>query len=106
MAADHITLMIMVLMRTIMVPTILVGVIVPTIMAEVPTTTSNRIRITATDIGQSTKGPIENGAPQTLNAFGESAALYARQRRYIRPPVSRVQSSSGFIAQCGFACRI
>jgi hypothetical protein len=73
MAADHITLTIMVLMNTVMLPPIMVGVMLPPIMVGVmlppimvgvmlppimvgvPTTTSNRIRITATDIGQSTK---------------------------------------------------
>jgi hypothetical protein len=63
MAADHITLMIMVLgMATILttmagvtVPTTMAGVMVPTTMAGVLTTTNNRIRITAIDIGQSTK---------------------------------------------------
>jgi hypothetical protein len=43
----------------------MVGVIVPITMVGVPTTTSNLIRITATDIGQSTKGPPKGKRPRT-----------------------------------------
>jgi len=70
MAADHITLMIMVLgMATIL--TTMAGVTVPTTMAGVLTTTNNRIRITAIDIGQSTK--VEKSAALTLNHGGHRA---------------------------------
>src|SRR5262245_60658472 len=68
MAADHITLMIMVLgMATIL--TTMAGVTVPTTMVAVmlpitagATTISNRIRITAIDIGQSTNRAHRKGA--------------------------------------------
>jgi hypothetical protein len=49
----------------VIVPITMVGVIVPITMVGVPTTTSNLIRITATDIGQSTKGPPKGKRPRT-----------------------------------------